>query len=65
MAMKKALHIVPDDSRNPPQRWLVKDANGNIVYMTDFGGSEQDATLWAMNQGGWLTGLVKKIKNEE
>ena len=59
--MKKALIVVPDDSKDPPQRWLVKDEEGNIVYMTVRGGSEQDASLWAMKQGGWLTGMVKKM----
>jgi len=39
---------------------LVKDEEGNVLFMTDLGDAEPEktATMWAMGRGGWLTGLV-------
>ena len=59
--MSKPLFVTPDGASDPPRRYVVKDEEGNVLYMTDLGDSEPEktATMWAMGQGGWLKGLVK------
>ena len=57
--MSKPLFVTPDG--DPPRRYVVKDEEGNVLFMTDLGDPEPEktATMWAMGQGGWLKGLVK------
>ena len=59
--MSKPLFVTPDGTSDPPRRYVVKDEEGNVLYMTDLGDPEPEktATMWAMRQGGWLRGLVK------
>lgn len=59
--MSKPLFVIPDGASDPPRRYVVKDEEGNVLYMTELGDHEpwKTATLWAMGQGGWLRGLVK------
>jgi len=59
--MSKPLFITPDGTSDPPRRYVVKDEEGNVLYMTDLGDPEpkKTATMWAMGQGGWLRGLVE------
>jgi len=59
--MSKPLFVTPDGTGGPPRRYVVKDEEGNVLYMTDLGDLEPEktATMWAMGQGGWLRGLVK------
>jgi len=59
--MSKPLFVTPDGTSDPPRRYVVKDEEGNVLFMTDLGDPEPEktATMWAMGQGGWLKGLVK------
>lgn len=59
--MSKPLFVTPDGASDPPRRYVVKDEEGNVLYMTDLGDPEPEktATMWAMGQGGWLRGLMK------
>jgi len=59
--MSKPLFVTPDGTGGPPRRYVVKDEESNVLYMTDLGDLEPEktATMWAMGQGGWLRGLVK------
>jgi len=59
--MSKPLFVTPDGTSAPPRRYVVKDEEGNVLYITDLGDPEPEktATMWAMKQGGWLRGLVK------
>jgi len=59
--MSKPLFVTPDESSLPPRRYVVKDEEGNVLYITELGDSEpgKTATMWAMRQGGWLKGLAK------
>ena len=59
--MSKPLFVTPDGTSDPPRRYVVKDEESNVLYMTDLGDPEPEktATMWAMRQGGWLRGLVK------
>jgi len=59
--MSKPLFITPDGTSDPPRRYVVKDEEGNVLFITDLGNPEPEktATMWAMRQGGWLRGLVK------
>lgn len=59
--MSNPLFIVPDDTHYPPRRYMVKDDNENILFMTDLNDKEAErkAVLWAMKKGGWLQGILK------
>jgi len=59
--MSKPLFVTPDGASDPLRRYMVKDEEGNVLYMTALGDPEPEktATMWAMGQGGWLRGLVK------
>jgi hypothetical protein len=59
--MSKPLFVTPDTAGRPPRRYVVKDEEGNVLYMTELGDPEPEktATMWAMRQGGWLKGLAK------
>lgn len=59
--MSKPLFVTPDGTSGPTRRYVVKDEEGNVLFMTDLGDHElgKTATMWAMGQGGWLKGLVK------
>jgi hypothetical protein len=58
--MSRPLFIVPDETHNPPRRYMVKDAEENILFMTNLNDKEAErkAVLWAMKQGGWLHGII-------
>jgi hypothetical protein len=47
------------------KRYVVKDDEGNVVFLTDFSDEEpyQTATLAAMKLGGWLKGRAKRVEN--
>jgi hypothetical protein len=59
--MSKPLFVTPDGTSDPPSRYVVKDEEGNVLFMTELGDPEpgKTATMWAMGRGGWLRGLVK------
>jgi len=59
--MSEPLFVTPDDAGGPSRRYVVKDEEGNVLYMTELGDPEpgKTATMWAMRQGGWLRGLAK------
>ncbi len=59
--MSKPLFVTPDDADGPPRRYVVKDMEGRVLYMTTLGDAEPEktATMWAMRRGGWLKGLAK------
>jgi hypothetical protein len=59
--MSKPLFVTPDEASMPPRRYVVKDEDGNVLYITDLDDPEPEktATMWAMERGGWLRGLVK------
>jgi hypothetical protein len=59
--MSKPLFVTPDEASFQPRRYVVKDEEGNVLYMTELGDPElgKTATMWAMRQGGWLKGLAK------
>ena len=54
------LFIVPDGLYEPPRRYLVKDRAGNTLFISDLGAvnPEEDTIKWAIEEGGWLAGLV-------
>ena len=58
--MGAPLFVVSDDLYDPPRRYLVKDGDGNIQYITglDDVNPLETAILWAIKMGGWLHGLV-------
>jgi DNA-dependent RNA polymerase auxiliary subunit epsilon len=58
--MSAPLFIVPDSLYDPPKRYLVKDSNGNIRFITGLNdcNPEETAIMWAIKDGGWLRGLI-------
>ena len=61
ITLRSPLFIVPDNSHDPPKRYLVKDRIGNILFITDLKDEipEETAIEWAIQKGGWLTGLIQ------
>jgi len=59
--MSEPLFVAPDKAGGPSRRYVVKDGEGNVLYMTELDDPEPEktATIWAMRQGGWLKGLAK------
>ena len=58
--MSAPLFIVPDSLYDSPKRYLVKDSNGNIRFITGLNdcNPEETAIMWAIKDGGWLRGLI-------
>ena len=61
--MSKPLFVTPDETSLAPRRYVVKDEEGNVLFITSLGEgeAEQSATLAAQRLGGWLQGAVKKL----
>lgn len=59
--MKGSLFVAPDDTHDPPIRFMVEDRDGNVLFVTGLGDEspEETAVLWALERGGWLTGLAE------
>jgi hypothetical protein len=59
--MNSPLFVIPDKLHDPPRRYLVKDRDENILFITklDDKNSEETAIKWAMREGGWLAGLLE------
>jgi hypothetical protein len=55
------LKIIPDPTHKPPLRYVVKDEDDNIQFITSLRDKEPEksAVLWAMKRGGWLKGVVE------
>jgi len=60
MEMESPLFVVPDTLTAPPSRYLVKDRDGSILFITGLGDEnpEETAIKWAIKKGGWMAGLI-------
>jgi len=58
--MNAPLFVVPDSLYDPPKRYMVKDSEGNIRFITSLNdcNPEKTAIMWAIQEGGWLHGLI-------
>jgi hypothetical protein len=58
--MSSPLFVIPD-AYDPPRRYYVKDKEGNIVFITELNDNhpEETAVKWAIQEGGWLAGLIE------
>ncbi len=61
MRMESPLFVIPDTLKDPPKRFLVKDKDGNILFITELDdrNPEETAIKWAINKGGWMAGLIE------
>ena len=61
MGMESPLFVVPDTLMDPPKRYLVKDRDESILFITglDDRNPEETAIKWAIKKGGWLAGLIE------
>ncbi len=59
--MESPLFVVPDTLTDSPSRFLVKDRDGSILFLTELGDEnpEETAIKWAIKKGGWITGLIE------
>ncbi len=59
--MESPLFVVPDTLTDPPSRYLVKDRDGSILFITglDDEKPEEAAIKWAIKKGGWIAGLIE------
>ena len=59
--MNSPLFVIPDTIRGQSRRYLVKDREGNILFITNLKDEnpEETAVRWAMQRGSWLAGLVE------
>ena len=55
------LEIFPDPTHQPPLKYMVKDEDDDIQFITSLREKEPEKStvLWAMKRGGWLKGVVK------
>jgi|SaaInlV_200m_DNA_3_1039701.scaffolds.fasta_scaffold31818_2 hypothetical protein len=61
MKMESPLFVVQDTLTDPPSRFLVKDRDGSILFITELGDAqpEETAIKWAIKKGGWIAGLIE------
>jgi len=59
--MRAPLFVIPDTLNEPPRRYMVKDKEGNILFITSLEdlSPENTAVEWAIKRGGWLAGLLE------
>ena len=59
--METPLFVIPDTLTDAPKRFLVKDKDGNILFITglDDRNPEETAIKWAIKKGGWMAGLIE------
>ncbi len=54
------LFVIPDTLHTPPRRFMVKDKEENILFITSLQdlNPERTAIEWAIKRSGWLAGLI-------
>ena len=59
--MSAPLFVIPDTIHTPPRRYIVKDKEDNILFITSLQdlNPERTAIEWAIKRGGWLAGLIE------
>ena len=59
--MRAPLFVVPDTTYDPPRRYLVKNKEGDVLFLTGLvdADPEEEAIKWAIREGGWLAGLIE------
>lgn len=62
MRMESPLFVIPDTFMDAPKRFLVKDKDGNSLFITGPNDriSEETAIKWAIKTRGWMAALALK-----
>ena len=55
--MESPLFVVPDTLTGPPRRYLMRDRDGSILFISELGDNNPEES--AINKGGWLAGLIE------